>query len=86
MSQQGESSPPVWRLFELRVAHHPPYWMAWLIAVLYQTGRNILATLRLHSAIACSPSVGGRRMTANAGVEWDMPALTGLTLIAVATG
>jgi uncharacterized membrane protein YoaT (DUF817 family) len=22
-----------WRLFELRVRHHPPYWMAWLIAV-----------------------------------------------------
>jgi len=21
-----------WRLFELRVRHHPPYWMAWLIA------------------------------------------------------
>lgn len=23
-----------WRLFELRVAHHPPYWMAWAIALL----------------------------------------------------
>lgn len=22
-----------WRLFELRVRHHPPYWMAWLIAL-----------------------------------------------------
>ena len=22
-----------WRLFELRVRHHPPYWMAWLMAV-----------------------------------------------------
>jgi uncharacterized membrane protein YoaT (DUF817 family) len=21
-----------WRIFELRVRHHPPYWMAWLIA------------------------------------------------------
>lgn len=23
-----------WRLLELRVIHHPPYWMAWLIALL----------------------------------------------------
>ena len=23
-----------WRLFELRVVHHPPYWMAWVIALL----------------------------------------------------
>jgi uncharacterized membrane protein YoaT (DUF817 family) len=23
-----------WRLLELRVAHHPPYWMAWVIAML----------------------------------------------------
>ena len=23
-----------WRLFELRVIHHPPYWMAWIIALL----------------------------------------------------
>ncbi|AZG11173.1 DUF817 domain-containing protein [Pigmentiphaga sp. H8] len=23
-----------WRLFELRVVHHPPYWMAWLVALL----------------------------------------------------
>jgi uncharacterized membrane protein YoaT (DUF817 family) len=23
-----------WRLFELRVAHHPPYWMAWVMALL----------------------------------------------------
>ncbi len=23
-----------WRLFELRVSNHPPYWMAWLIALL----------------------------------------------------
>lgn len=23
-----------WRLFELRVVHHPPYWMAWVIAIL----------------------------------------------------
>jgi uncharacterized membrane protein YoaT (DUF817 family) len=23
-----------WRLFDLRVVHHPPYWMAWLIALL----------------------------------------------------
>jgi uncharacterized membrane protein YoaT (DUF817 family) len=23
-----------WRLLELRVVHHPPYWMAWVIAVL----------------------------------------------------
>lgn len=23
-----------WRLFELRVIHHPPYWMAWVIALL----------------------------------------------------
>ena len=22
-----------WRLFDLRVRHHPPYWMAWLVAV-----------------------------------------------------
>jgi len=22
-----------WRLFELRVRHHPPYWMAWLLAL-----------------------------------------------------
>jgi uncharacterized membrane protein YoaT (DUF817 family) len=22
-----------WRLFELRVRHHPPYWMAWLAAI-----------------------------------------------------
>ena len=22
-----------WRLFELRVRHHPPYWMAWIIAL-----------------------------------------------------
>lgn len=22
-----------WRLFELRVRHHPPYWMAWVIAL-----------------------------------------------------
>ena len=23
-----------WRLFDLRVRHHPPHWMAWLVAVL----------------------------------------------------
>ncbi|WP_230970007.1 DUF817 domain-containing protein [Nitrogeniibacter aestuarii] len=23
-----------WRLFDLRVRHHPPYWMAWVMAVL----------------------------------------------------
>jgi uncharacterized membrane protein YoaT (DUF817 family) len=23
-----------WRLFDLRIRHHPPYWMGWLIAVL----------------------------------------------------
>lgn len=23
-----------WRLFDLRVVHHPPYWMAWVIAIL----------------------------------------------------
>ncbi len=23
-----------WRLFDLRVVHHPPYWMAWLMALL----------------------------------------------------
>jgi len=23
-----------WRLFELRIRHHPPYWMSWLVAVL----------------------------------------------------
>lgn len=23
-----------WRLFDLRIIHHPPYWMAWLVAVL----------------------------------------------------
>ncbi|MGD9880842.1 MAG: DUF817 domain-containing protein [Reyranella sp.] len=22
-----------WRLFDLRIRHHPPYWMAWLVAV-----------------------------------------------------
>jgi uncharacterized membrane protein YoaT (DUF817 family) len=22
----------VWRLFDLKVRHHPPYWMAWLLA------------------------------------------------------
>jgi len=22
-----------WRLFDLRIRHHPPYWMAWLIAI-----------------------------------------------------
>lgn len=23
-----------WRLFHLRITHHPPYWMAWLLAIL----------------------------------------------------
>jgi uncharacterized membrane protein YoaT (DUF817 family) len=23
-----------WRLFDLRIDHHPPYWMAWLVAIL----------------------------------------------------
>ena len=22
-----------WRLFDLRIRHHPPYWMAWLVAI-----------------------------------------------------
>ena len=22
-----------WRLFDLRIRHHPPYWMAWVVAV-----------------------------------------------------
>lgn len=26
-----------WRLFDLRVRHHPPYWMAWLVAIAIYT-------------------------------------------------
>src|SRR5579859_7646795 len=36
-----------WRLFELRVRHHPPYWMAWLIAL------AIYANFFTHYYICC---------------------------------
>jgi uncharacterized membrane protein YoaT (DUF817 family) len=31
-SAVGSYITQAWRVFELRVRHHPPYWMAWLIA------------------------------------------------------
>lgn len=51
-----------WRLFDLRIRHHPPYWMAWMVAVAIYVNfftHHFIGDYRWHIA-ACVLGLYGR--------------------------
>lgn len=74
-----------WRLFDLRVRHHPPYWMATLIAVAIYANfftHHYVADLRWYLA-ACALGLYARTTVVYRPLDRDrtMPLLLGFLLI-----
>lgn len=74
-----------WRLFDLRVVHHPPYWMAWAIAILIYANfftHHFIGDYRWYIA-ACALGLYARATVVYRPLDRDrrMPLLLAFVLI-----
>ncbi len=74
-----------WRLFDLRIVHHPPYWMAWTIAILIYANfftHHFIGDYRWYIA-ACALGLYARATVVYRPLDRDrrMPLLLAFVLI-----
>ena len=74
-----------WRLFDLRIRHHPPHWMAWVIAILVYLNfftHHYIGDYRWYLA-ACALGLYSRTMVVFRPLDRDrkMPLLLAFVLI-----